>query len=90
MSVIETFLAATGLAVCGVMLFRLFLKPRHQRVMDTALLAIATFPRYLVHKVRASRGAAQAIRRAKERGSWEGNVYTPSGKSPMRRPRKPH
>jgi len=85
--VIEKVLAGTALAVCVVMLLRLCLGARARYRFDRAWRAAVHAPMWVVHRVRASRGAAEAIRRAKSAGEWEGNVYTPKS---FKRPRKPH
>ena len=86
---IEKVLAGAVLAVCVVMLLRLCLGVRARLRFDHAARAIARLPMLAVHRVRAARGAAEAIRRAKSTdGDWHGNVYTP--KSFNKRPRKPH
>jgi len=87
--VIEKVLAGAMLAVCVVMLLRLCLGFRARLRFDDAMRSIARLPMLAVHRVRANRGAAEAIRRAKATdGDWQGNVYTP--KSFNKRPRKPH
>ncbi|ARN20600.1 hypothetical protein [Piscinibacter gummiphilus] len=86
---IEKVLAGAGLAVCVVMLLRLCLGVRARMRFDHAVRSVARLPMLAVHRVRAARGAAEAIRRAKSSdGDWQGNVYTP--KSFNKRPRKPH
>lgn len=85
---VEKVLAGTVLAVCVVMLVRLGLGVRARMRFDDAVRTVARSPIMLVHRIRAARGAAEAIRRAKSAGEWEGNVYTP--KSFSKRPRKPH
>lgn len=86
---IEKVLAGAVLAVCVVMLLRLCLGVRARMRFDHAMRSAARLPMLAVHRVRAARGAAEAIRRAKSSdGDWEGNVYTP--KSFNKRPRKPH
>jgi hypothetical protein len=85
--VIETILASVGLAICIGMLIRLGLNSTRQRKLDRLLSIVAAVLLYFPRKMRAARGAAQAIRRAKQQGDWDGNVYTPKS---FRRPRKPH
>lgn len=85
--VVEKLFAGTVLAVCVVMLLRLCLGARLRLRFDHAARAVARSPMMLVHRVRAARGAAEAIRRAQSPGEWDGNVYTPKS---FRRPRKPH
>ena len=84
---VENVLAGTVLVVCAVMLLRLCLRARAQYRFDQAVRTVLHLPMWVVHRVRASRGAAEAIRRAKSAGEWEGNVYTPKS---FKRPRKPH
>lgn len=84
---IETILAATGLAICVAMLVRLALSSQRRRQLDRLTAVVVTVLLYFPRKMRAARGAAQAIRRAKQQGDWDGNVYTPKT---FRRPRKPH
>jgi hypothetical protein len=86
-NVVEKVLAGAVLAVCAVMLLRLCLGVRARYRFDRAARAVMHLPRWVVHRVRASRGAAEAIRRAKSAGDWQGNVYTPKS---FKRPRKPH
>lgn len=85
---VEKWFAGALLAVCVVMLLRLCLGPRLRPGFDQAARSAWRAPMMLVHRVRAARGAAEAIRRAKSPGEWDGNVYTP--KSFNKRPRKPH
>jgi len=88
--VIEKVLAGAVLAVCVVMLLRLCLGVRARLRFDAAVRSTARLPMLAVHRVRASRGAAEAIRRAKSTdGDWQGNVYTPKSFN-NKRPRKPH
>lgn len=84
---IEKWFAGAVLAACVVMLLRLCLGARLRLRFDLAARALWRAPMMLVHRMRAARGAAEAIRRAKSAGEWDGNVYTPKS---FRRPRKPH
>ena len=84
---IEKVLAGVGVAVCVVMLVRLCLSAQARYRFDHAVRSVARLPMLAVHRVRASRGAAEAIRRAKTGGDWQGNVYTPKS---FKRPKKPH
>jgi len=90
--VFEKVLAGAVLAVCVVMLVRLCLGLRVRRRFDDGVRHVARLPMLAVHRVRAARGAAEAIRRAKRTdGHWQGNVYTPKSFNPnSKRPRKPH
>jgi len=69
------------------MLVRLCLSARARYRLDQAMRTVVRSPLWVVHRMRASRGAAEAIRRVKSAGEWEGNVYTPKS---FKRPRKPH
>ena len=84
----DAVLGGDGHDVCVVMLVRLGLGVRARMRFDDVVRTVARSPIMLVHRIRAARGAAEAIRRAKSAGEWEGNVYTP--KSFCKRPRKPH
>lgn len=84
---IETFVAATVLAACVGLMLRLCLGQERRRELDVFFKRMATSPLYVSRKIRASRSAAQVIRRAKEGGDWEGNVYTPKA---FKRSRKSH
>lgn len=85
---VEKVLAGAVLAVCVVMLFRLCLGLRARMRFDHTVRTAVRLPMLAVHRVRAARGAAEAIRRAKStEGDWQGNVYTPKS---FKRPRKPH
>ena len=89
---VEKVLAGAVLAVCVVMLLRLCLGLRARHRFDEGLRTVARLPLMAVHRVRAARGAAEAIRRAKRTdGHWQGNVYTPKSFNPSsKRPRTPH
>ena len=84
---VEKVLAGLELAICAVMLLRLCQGVRARYRFDQAARAVARGPVWVVHRFRASRAAAEAIRRAKSAGDWQGNVYTPKS---FKRPRKPH
>jgi hypothetical protein len=81
-----------GVEECVVMLLRLCLGHRAKHRFDDAVRSAARLPLLAVHRVRAQRGAAEAIRRARRPdGQWQGNVYTPkSFQQSSKRPRKPH
>ena len=88
---VEKVLAGVVLAVCVVMLLRLCLGLRARYRFDERVRTVARLPMLAVHRVRAARGAAEAIRRAKRPdGQWHGNVYTPKSFNQTKRPRKPH
>jgi hypothetical protein len=96
--VIQTLLAAVVLAVCVLMLARLWLNPAQQARIDGAARritqaigrAFVTAYRWPRSRRNAARIADEAIRRAREPhadGTWEGNVYKPKS---FKRPHKPH
>ena len=84
---IEKLLVGAVLALCVIMLLRLCLGSVRQRQFDRLARQMLGLPSRLIHRSRASRQAAEAIRRAKAEGDWNGNVYTPKS---FKRPRKPH
>ncbi len=85
---IERVPAAIVLAVCLVLLVRLMLgAPRRYR-FDAAVRRVTARMRRLGHTIwhwrdarrdaaRAREAADEAIQRARDRGEWDGNVYTP-------------
>ena len=84
----EKLLAAVVLAVCALLFMRLLIGARRRQRLDAALRQAALAGRRAARSVRsawhwraarrASKLAAdEAIRRAREGGSWEGNVYKP-------------
>ena len=81
----ERVLAAIGLAVCALLLVRLLIGPRRRARMDARLTLTWQSMRHRAHTLRrwrstrreAARVANEAIRRARGRGEWDGNVYTP-------------
>jgi len=82
---IQRVLAALTFAVCALMLVRLMLgSPRRAR-LDARLRGLAREVRRrsyaLAHwrstRREAAKVAEEAIRRARTRGEWDGNVYTP-------------
>lgn len=86
---IEKVFAAVGLIICLVLMARLLAGPRRRVKFDTWARDAWESVRHL-HRRRASRKTAErvaeeAIRRARENGTWEGNVYKP--KSFKRPPR---
>ena len=98
MGVAEKVMAGLVLAVCLVLLVRIFLGPRLRYRLDrSATNAWHRLQRGIGRLTRrrrsrapsaedAAKAAEEAIRRAQE-GSWRGNVYTPKS---FRKPRKPH
>ncbi len=85
---IERVFAGIVLAVCVVLLLRLLMSvPRRYR-FDMALRRVALRLRHAALSIwhwraarrdaqRAREAADEAIRRARDRGDWDGNVYTP-------------
>ncbi len=85
---IEAVFAGIVLAICVVLMVRLMLgAPRRYR-FDTAVRRVMAQLRRLGHAIwhwrdtrreaeRAREAADEAIRRARDRGEWDGNVYTP-------------
>jgi hypothetical protein len=83
--VLEKIFAATVVAACLVLLLRVFLGSRRRARFDAALArwsrrvgrhadAVFAWPSA---RRRARREAEAAIRRAREGGVWDGNVYRP-------------
>jgi hypothetical protein len=97
--VLPTLLAGIGIVLCVLLLVRLGLGPRRQaRVDAVAKRLFGRMKRAGVQgwrwpgsRRKAARMAEEAIRRARERrsgdGQWDGNVYKPKS---FKRPRKPH
>jgi len=101
MAVAEKVMAGLVLAVCLVLLLRIFLSPRLRSRFDRSALNAWHRLRHGFGRLgrrrsartsrapnpeEAAKVAEEAIRRAQE-GSWRGNVYTPKS---FRKPRKPH
>jgi len=92
---IEKIFAAAVLVVCLVLMVRLLVRARSRQRFDAALRHAAFSIRrraYLIYHWRSARRSAErlaeeTIRRARESGSWEGNVYRPKS---FKGPRKPH
>ncbi len=88
-------LALTVLVICLVLMVRLMLSASWRYRFDFTLKrwthAMRRRSLSLWHwrssRKDAARVAEDAIRRAREGGTWEGNVYKPKS---FRRPRKPH
>lgn len=85
---IERVLAAIVLAICVVLLMRLMLDAPRRYRFDAAVRRIVARLRGVGHTIRHWRGARrdaerarqaadEAIQRARDRGEWDGNVYTP-------------
>jgi hypothetical protein len=97
-AVAEKVMAGLVLAVCLVLLVRIFLGTRLRYRLDRSAVALwHRLQRGIGRLARRRRSRApspedavkaadEAIRRAQE-GSWRGNVYTPKS---FRKPRKPH
>jgi hypothetical protein len=91
----EKSLAIVVLVVCLVLMGRLLLGPRRRQRFDAAVRRAGFTIRrraFLLYHWRASRRSAErvaeeTIRRAREGGSWDGNVYRPKS---FKGPRKPH
>lgn len=91
---IEKTLSVLVLTACIVLMLRLFVGARRQRAFDAFMRRIAHGLQQaalsLYHwrsRKQAARAAEEAIRRARERGEWEGNVYKPKS---FKGPRKLH
>ncbi|HZT55818.1 MAG TPA: hypothetical protein VFA35_06305, partial [Burkholderiaceae bacterium] len=80
--------AVIALAACLVLLLRLVLGAPRRRRFDATVRRAALGLRRRGHAIwhwrearrdaeRARREADEAIRRARDRGAWDGNVYTP-------------
>ena len=91
----EKILAGAVLAVCAVMLLRLVLSSGRRARFDARLRYLAWSLRHKAYRLwrwpsarrEAARAAEEAIRRAREGGQWDGNVYRPKS---FKRPKKPH
>ena len=82
---LEKIFAATIVIGCLVLLLRLVVGPRRRARIDVTLARIARRTGAAADAVfawpgarrRARREAEAAIRRAREAGEWQGNVYRP-------------
>ena len=85
---IEKLFAAVVLVVCALLFVRLLIGARYRRRLDAALRRAAQAGRRAAHAAgsawqrrsaqRTSKKAAEeVIRRARDGGSWDGNVYKP-------------
>jgi hypothetical protein len=85
----EKIFAAVVFVICLVFMARLLVGPRRRMKFDTWGRDLWLRMRGLYHwrssRKTAERVAEEAIRRARENGTWEGNVYKP--KSFKRPPR---
>lgn len=92
---VEKLLPITIAAVCVLLMIRLLIGPRRRYRLDAFARRVAAAMRrrtlwawrWRASRKQAARAAEEAIRRAREGGSWEGNVYKPKS---FKRPRKPH
>lgn len=84
----ERVFAAIALAVCALLLVRLVIGERRRWYFDAfwkrlwsrvrrAALAVWHWRDARREAARAREAAAEVIRRARDRGEWDGNVYTP-------------
>lgn len=77
----ERVFAAIVLAACALLLVRLVIGQRRRSQVDAALRSFVVRMRVGVRSFgqrrRAARAADDAIRRARDRGEWDGNVYKP-------------
>jgi predicted nucleic acid-binding protein len=84
----ERVLAAIVIAICALMLVRLALGARRRLRFDAFFRRLWLRMRhagYTVHRwrearrnaERARKAADELIKRARDRGEWDGNVYTP-------------
>ena len=85
---IERVFAAVVLAVCALLFVRLAIGERHRQRLDAALRSVARAGRRVLRSARAAwhwyairrtskKAADEAIRRARDGGTWDGNVYKP-------------
>jgi uncharacterized membrane protein len=88
-TMIEKVLAAVVLVVCLVFMVRLLVGVRRRMKFDAWARGlwnrVRDLYRWRASRKTAERVAEEAIRRARENGTWEGNVYKP--KSFKRPPR---
>jgi len=89
----EAILALLLLVVCLVVGLRMMLGSTRRQRMDAAWARLVDRlkgrrpPKRPMRPDEAARAAEEAIRRAREGGHWEGNVFKPRS---FRRPKKPH
>ena len=82
---IQRVFAALTLIACGLMFLRLTLGQRRRARLDAGLRGLArglnqrgrSLLRWRSTRREAAKVADEAIRRARARGEWDGNVYTP-------------
>ena len=79
--IFERVMAAVVLVVCVLLLLRLALGARRRARVDAVARRAYQAVRQLIistrHRREAMRVADEAIKRARDRGSWDGNVYKP-------------
>jgi len=83
--VLEKLFPALVVAACAVALLRLVLGERRRHLFDRAVARWSRNARARIEGLftfnagrrRARRAAEEAIRRAREGGEWDGNVYRP-------------
>ena len=97
-SVLEKLFPAIVVAACLVLLLRLVLGERLRHRFDriiarwsrTASARIQGLFTWNASRRRARRAAEEAIRRAREGGEWDGNVYRPKSFNRKDKDRKIH
>ena len=98
LSVLEKLFPAIVVAACLVLLLRLVLGERRRHTFDRT---IARWSRTIGARIeglftwnasrrRARRAADEAIRRARDGGEWDGNVYRPKSFNSKNKDRKIH
>jgi hypothetical protein len=79
--IFERVMAGIVLTVCVLLLLRLALGARRRARVDAAARRAYLAVRQLIvstrHRREAMRVADEAIKRARDRGEWDGNVYKP-------------
>jgi len=96
--VLEKLFPAIVVAICLVLLLRLVLGERRRHRFDrtiarwsrTASSRIQGMFTWNASRRRARRAAEEAIRRAREGGEWDGNVYRPKSSNKKDKDRKIH
>ena len=89
---IQNLLAAVIFIVCVISMIRLLVGARRRGRMDAFFIRSwlrikLLFSRRRPQKKNPADLAEEAIRRAKDGGTWDGNVYKPKS---FKGPRKPH
>ena len=96
--VLEKLFPAIVVAACLVLLLRLVLGERRRPRFDRAIarwsrsasLRIQGLFTWNASRRRARRAAEEAIRRARDGGEWDGNVYRPSSFNDKKKDRRIH